>query len=583
MRAALLLAALFASAPTSAEEVVSFDGIANGRFAERYTGPDPVRLALVPWWRARGDGPPPRVRVEGDTSWLLIDPGSAANQPVAAYEPETAGLEIRGRVDGSGTVTLIAANGRAAFDVAGADEPFVIGGDRIVAALGERPRPRLELELSGGDEPVRWTAVEVWVPLPVPTPDELRAEVVLRLDEIVGTWVEHGIEPATGLLQHAFDAVTGERLLSLPGGPSPFWEELQRALAVEDRPAWRAPFERFVESYFIRCLDTPTGLPTRWPADGDAPLLEMHVELHTDLRFLLDLARLGPEPVRERARAAAIRMGTAVLAHGVLPDGTIAPLFRASDGAVSLNTVPLRRLDVPAQLARLGALTRDERYVDAARNMLAELEYTHRWPCTWDQIDPGFDDQLGIYGDRARVMLAAWPDDPAFRAFLQSGWSYYAPRWRDAVRFGGKVAADQVRCWEQVLAYAELDPALRPAAATVVPALRAHLKGEQYSNGAWGDVTYDAFDPKTAIEVGDLPGVPANLLEGLALAYDPELGVDLAELRGLYAAVLRSTVAQYRRPYGYLTTQREVEGSNMALGGYRMMAGLVAMLERLSR
>ena len=32
--------------------------------------------------------------------------------------------------------------------------------------------------------------------------------------------------------------------------------------------------------------------------------------------------------------------------------------------------------------------------------------------------------------------IEAWPEDRAFRSFLTTGWDYYAPRWRDAVRFG---------------------------------------------------------------------------------------------------------------------------------------------------
>jgi len=574
--------------PADPADIVAVDLVDNGRFDERYEGEDPVRRARIPWWRsvdrADAESPAPALDVvdEEGERWLVTRPGRAANQPIAAYAPLAGGIEIRGRVRGPGRVTVFAGNGRASFDVGDADEAFTITGNAIVEALGAPPLPRLVVQLEARGQPARWTSIEVLVPLPAVGAASLRAEIVERIDEIVALWTERAVEPTTGLLQHAFDAVTGERLFSTSGGVSPFWDELLDALAVEDRPDWRAAFERFVEGYFAHCLDTPTGLPARWPAGGTAPDLDAFVELHADLRFLLNLAERGSERFRERARRAAERMGAAVLEFGVLPDGTIAPLYRARDGAVSLNTVPLRRLDVPAQLARLGASTGDERYVDAARNMLAELEFTHRWPCTWDQIDPGFDDQLGLYGDRARVMLEARPEDPAFRSFLASGWTYYAPRWRDAVRFGGKVAADQVRCWRQILAYAELDPTWRPVATTVVPALRAHVKGEQYSNGAWGDVTYDGFDPKTEIEVGDLPGVPANLLEGIALAYDERLAIDPAELRALYAAVLRSTVAQYRRPYGYLTTQREVQGTNMALGGYRMLAGLVEMLERLS-
>jgi hypothetical protein len=276
-------------------------------------------------------------------------------------------------------------------------------------------------------------------------------------------------------------------------------------------------------------------------------------------------------------------MGETILAHGVLPDGSVAAEYRPSDAKVSTNVPQLRRLDVSCQLARLGALLGDERYLRAARNAVAELEYTHFWSGTWSEIDPGFDDDFGIYGARAVEMLRAYPDEKAFRSLVESGWRHYAPLWRDSTRFGGTVAADQVRCWALLADWASFQPEIVPdLAPRIATAARAHFKGEQYSDGAWGDVTFFGFEPKTGLQVGDLPGTPANLLNGLAVAHEKVLGLRRDEIRAMFTAVLRSTLAEYKQPYGCLMTRRKHEGENPAGGELRLLPGLVRMLRQLS-
>jgi len=557
-----------------------------GDFRERYEGDDPLRSALVPWWRAGRDGGP--LRVEDDPGaagerWLVTAPGQVASQPFAAYLPLAGGLRIEGRVRGRGVVTIVDGSGaRAEFPVGADSEAFTIEGRELTAQLGHATTPRLEIQLaSAGEGLARWTDVRALVPLPCPPESELRAEVVRRLDEIVATWLERGLDPRTAFIAHLHDAVTGAKLVPLGGGVFPLWTGLLEALRHEDRPEWRGPFEAFVESYLERSFAPATGLPARWDFDAHAPELDGFVEVHADLRFLLDLAEHGPARFRARALERARRIGEAVLERGVAPDGNVVAAYRPRDGAISLRP-PLRRLDVPAQLARLGKATGDERFVVAVRNALAVFEYTHLWQCSWNHIDPGFDDDFGTYGARAVTMLASYPDETAFRALVASGYAYYVPRWRDALRFGGTVAADQVRCWRLLLEYAALEPGVAAEVRALVPrAARAHLKGEQYANGAFGDVTFANFDPQTGLEVGDLPGTPSNLLEGLALVHDAALDVDLDEVRALYTAVLRSTVEHYRRPYGYLMTERERADRNLAAGGLRLLSGLVDMLARL--
>lgn len=133
---------------------------------------------------------------------------------------------------------------------------------------------------------------------------------------------------------------------------------------------------------------------------------------------------------------------------------------------------------------------------------------------------------------------------------------------------------------------ADLEPGLLPELAPVLTdAGRAHLMGQQYGNGAWGDVTIYRFDPRDHLQVGDLPGVPQNLLQGLAVLHDARLeaagGLALADVRSLFLGVLEASRAAYRRPFGYLSTRREAVGANPARGSIAVATALVEMLEQL--
>lgn len=578
------------SAPRRAFELL--DG---GDFRQSYGGPDRERGALVPWWRTlelRDDGelhPGTLERVEVDGAWWLVTgPGQEARQPVAAYGPFLGELVLSGRVRGRGALSILdGADGVARFEVGGdGATDFAITGAELAAALGRPARPRLVFALTAAERggSAQWTGLSARVVLPCPDEATLRADVVARLDEVLSTWLELGRDPSSSFVVFRFDVVTGERLVGSDGGLFPVFTFLLEALEHEDRPTWRAELERFLEEYLTRGLHRDTGLPLRWDVLGDRPLEGRFREPGVDLAFLLDVADAGPEPFRERALAAARRMGETLLARGVAPDGVVAAKYRTSDGAPSLATSPLRRLDVPAQLARLGARTGDGRFTRAARNALAALEYTHHWPGTWRGIDPGFDDDFGHYGARAVTMLADHPDDAAFRALVETGWRVYDPLWRDALRFGGTVATDQVRCWRLLIDYAPLAPGIRPTLSERLrSAARTHFKSQQYKSGAWGDVTFVGFDPKTGIQVGDLPGAPANLLQGLGMIYDGDLGLRTDEVRAMFATLLLTSDEHYRRPYGYLLGPRELPGPNPSGGGLRLCPGLIELLAHLSR
>jgi hypothetical protein len=577
---------LGAQAPTRRVQLLD-----NGDFRESLASPDGHSPARLPWWSV--EGAPPKVVERDGAAWLVLQGDAVAHQSVGVYAPFSGEFELHGRASGGGWVTFVDASGGRVERRFGPPLPgavdFEFYGRDLSSELGRPLVPPFRIELRAAypfwDQPAEWTGLKTLVALPDPSPDELRARIVAILGGIFDTWRTQAADMdgrKTAFVSAQFDAVTGERLAPIPGGIFPLQLFLAEVLEFHEDPAWRGMLDAYLADYFELALHQETGLPRRWDTVRDVPLDGTYVQIGMDLSFLIGLAEHGREPWNARARAAAAKIGETVLAHGVLPDGTVAAEYRPSDAAISTNVPPLRRLDVPCQLARLGVLLGDERYLRAARGAVAELEYTHFWSGSWSEIDPGFDDDFGHYGARAVEMLRAYPSEPEFRGLVESGWKRYGPLWRDSTRFGGTVAADQVRCWALLADASRLLPDLAPdLPGRIEAAARAHWKGEQYPGGAWGDVTFFGFDPKTGLEVGDLPGTPANLLHGLAIAHEVAPASRRADLRAMYAAVLTSTLDEYRKPYGCLTTRREHSGENPAGGELRLLPGLVRMLRAL--
>ncbi|MCC6406596.1 MAG: hypothetical protein IT453_05500, partial [Planctomycetes bacterium] len=542
--------------------------------------------------------------------------GDALRQPIAFYsgtlrvpgdvDVALGGFEVRGSVAGPGVITLIDGTGARASVRVHADEngDFRSSLHDFDALLPTPVVPRFVLELSndGSDTPAKWGPIATSVDLPCPpTSDWLQKELHAELDWIFRLWLERGLDREgpreTSFTCNMLDVVTGAKLVTVEAvsQPQPLYELMLDAWVIDHDPAWGAALERYVEEFLTLGIQPDTGIPRQYDCVRDEPLDRNALEIAKAFHFLLDLAEKGPEEFRERALAAGKELGETVLAKGVLPDGSIAPIYVPADASPRTDAPPLRRLDVAAELARLSKLTGDPRFAAAARRAIAEIEFTNHWPGEWDRIDPGFDDSFGHYGARAVTMLEAFPDDPVFRRVVASGWRVYGPLWSEALRFGGSMAADQVRCWDLLERYMRLEPAGSTARAefrrTLALAVRAHFKGEQYGNGAWGDVTYQDFDPKIGLSVGDLPGAPANLLWGLGIAHRRELALDDASLgraafaprqvEAMFLAVFLSTRDAYKRPYGYLSTQRERTGANPGAGELRVARGLIEMLATL--
>jgi hypothetical protein len=603
-----------ASAPASA----SVPGEASGAAEAAQAQTEPVRhvdlldngdfelrarpgLPGLPHWKLIGRADPgARIEGEAGAAELVLSAGVRAVQPIAVHAPLIGALRVRARVAGRGLLQLVDGGGQT-LDLPLASEgegarDFELGAAELGAWLA-RAQPRLALAIgvdpaAGPQAQARWSGLAVLVALPCPDEAALRAELELELDALWGAWAAGALDRAgpraTAFLATEYDAVTGAALRAFERSATldAFPVQLLEAERAGSRPAWRAQLERYLADLFELGLHPATGLPRQWDAQRDAPVDDGFVEIHRHLRFLLDLHAHGPQAWRARALAAAKAMGECVLARGLLPDGSVAAAYRSSDGAPSSSTVPIRRLDVPAQLVRLGRACGDERYLAAAREAVIALEYAHHWPGSWDRIDPGFDDIFGHYGERASAMWAAAPDEPSFRHFALSGWKTYAPLWRAALEHGGNVAADQVRCWRIAAELARLEPALEPAAQPLLAsALRVHFKGEQAPGGAWIDVTIKGFDPISTLPVGDTGGVPQNLLEGLAALHDEELGLRGPDTRAMYTAVMRSTRTAYRAPHGSIGGARFARGAgarNSASGTLRVTGGLVEMWVRLA-
>ena len=582
----------------AAGRVLHLDVLRNGSFSE----PAGEGIGLPPWWRVPRGATAGRVQeLEDGTRALRTETreeaASALEQPLFGFAPLTAeGFRLSGEVRGRGRIVVAGAGGALhefPFDEA-EFAPFELTGADVEAALGEPLVPRLTVSFAAANETgavAEWRALRATAPFPSPSEEELRAEVLelvtFCFDEILASSLDDEGPESTALWCRLYDADSGAPLptfRSVHGDP--VHTELLRAWQVEPLPRWEAQLTAWMDDWLRCCLHDETGLPRGWDPVADRPLDREFVEVAWSLRLLLDWAEGGPEAQRERCLAAARRIGEAVLARGVRPDHHVAAKYRPSDGAASMAVPEIRYLDVPAQLARLGAATGDERYVAAARNAALALEYTHAWPGDWRGIDPGFDDTYGHLGARSIAMWKAVPGDAVLRRFALGGFLHYAPIWRDALRHGGNVAADQVRCWKILRDIAHLDPAhAELVRELLLAAAHSHARGEQGENGVWTDVTIGNFDPKSNLGVGDIPGLPVNLIEGLAAIYDGELELDTEELRALYTGVLRSSVAEYGHEHGFRSARRAGAGEgavNAADGTIRLLAGLVEMLRALS-
>ena len=597
------------SAPSGPEPRVRVELLDNGYFADANADAvDRDGIRRIPWWRStRGMAqlveldPTLAPRVTPRDPFKERAFGFAAQtkgaefveQPLAAYAPYARSLVVRGKLRGHGRVLVIDGSGATAqfeFGPATDWQTFEIRGDAVAAQYGREPTPRFVVRFEGahGDAAALWRELSGSVELPCPSEAALREELHALLTWIFHENIERGLDAVgpvkSGYWAHDFDAVTGERLATLEVSAFfSLFDHLRIGVQTSGDAEWAAALDTFANHLFTQGLHPDTGLPRMWDCTSDAARDDVPLEIALTLGFLIDLAEGGNERWSTPARAAALKMGETILARGLLPDGGIAASYYPATGAVNPNVGQLRRLDVLSQVARLSTLKKDPRYIAAVREALATFEYTQLWSGTWQQIDPAFDDEFGHYGARAISSWKAVPNEPLFRNLALGGWHHFAPLWRDAVRLGGNCAADQVRCWVMMLDVAQLEPKEAPQILELVrAALRGHFKGEQSGVGAWCDLTVIDYDtPYTfAKKVGDFPGAPQNLLHGLSAVYEKDTGLRTDETRAMFTTVLRSSVAAYKRPHGFLI-EGEVAGPNTAKGSLRVLLGIVKMYAKL--
>ena len=593
-----LLLALAPQAPSFAPEgepkTVRIPVLRNGDFESPLPPSDDPELAgRLPWWKVLSGDPTVARDERGPFLWMQA--GDIVQQPMAAWAGAADEIQITLDTAGPITVTPVDGLGGSAGDVPlsgvlGKPMEFSFGTADLQRGIGRRVVPRFSLQFHCEAGSGSISALSALGTFPCPDEDALRGEIVETLAWSFAEFAERALDDvgprATSFVVHDFDVDSGERI----GAPfarvtyHPLWGQLLDAWAAEPRADWEALLEGFVSDFLELGMHPATGIPRYYDPIQDRPLDDAPIEIRVHLEFLLDLAEYGPESTREPALAAARRMGEQVLSTGVLPDGSICARYLPSTGEASPGVVPIRRLDVPAALARLGAMTGDTRLRDAAHEAVVELSYDHYWPGSWDRIDPGFDDNFGHYGERATSMWAAWPEVEAFRQLSLSGLERYLPLWRDALRFGGNVAADQVRCWRIAAEVAHLEPSLaEEIAARIDDAVWVHFTGQQVAGGHWIDTTIVGHDPQR-LPVGDTAGVPQNLLDGLGLAYQTHLGLDRESLRARFTAVMRTTLQTYGGPHGLIATGARIEGApNSSVGSLRFHPGLVEMLSQLPR
>ncbi len=539
----------------------------------------------VPYWRGSG-----ATLVEGPNGGHVLRLGRAGSltQPVGLGREAVATLQMAANVRGSGALVLSNASGdSASFPFESEDWMRLEVPAAQLAALTEGWVPRFVLMLKAGPEGAEFDDVSATAALPRVAAEDLRVEALAFVDGVVDSWLAASLddlgERPTSFAVQGFDAVTGKSLgAGTPGGVHPLFELLLELHALfgreRDTVALVAHLDDFFESGFIEGTD----IPVQWDPIRDAPVPERAFEVARTLRFLLDVTLRGPLSQRERAEERARGLAQFLSDNAVLPTGEIAGVLIPGEQRMSGRTASLRRLDVPTELVRAGVVFERPDWIAVARGALSEFEFLHVWGGVWYSIDPGLDDDYGHYGARSATMALALEGDEYFGRLALSGYRYLAPIWRQTLQHGGFVAADQVRGWGVLLQVAELHSKEASQIAELLDmAVRGHWKGEQDSAGAWVDVSHHRWDPKLKLEVGDVPGAPANLIEGLGLALDERLGLDRDVLRGRLAVVLRSTVRAYGAEYELLPTRPASAGANPASGGLRVSLALLAALERL--
>ena len=572
--------------PLQVGEPRAFDVLDGGDFERPFFPEAEARLGTgVPFWRTLAGRP--MLVAEGDGQILVLEQGAAVSQPVFAAGPWVERMTVSGRVRGTARLQLADATGRAvAAPIGGGDgwTDFAFTVGELCADAVDPPRPRFELRLASGAEPVAFDDVRVVLELPTLPAEAQRAEVLAAARWIFDLWLERGLddegERPTGFCTRVFDVRTGERLdMRAPGCVHVLFEAMLTGYGVFEDERYRTALATYLDDLIELGLHPETGLPQYWDGALDRGLPEKDMEIARTLRFLLRAADSGPPAQRAAAEEAAIRIGEWVLARGELPNGEVAGSYVPGSGRPSARVPGLRGLDVPAELVALTARSGDRRYADAAERALATFEYLHLWAGTWDSIDPGWDDEYGHIGARSTRMAALLPDEPHLARLAESGADYFGPRWERTLAHGGFVAADQVRSWRVLADLARVRPERLARTSELLDlALRQHLKGEQDTVGAWVDVSHHRWDPKLKLEVGDLPGAPANLLRGIALCRRQELDIDPAWLDAVLLTTLRATFADYGAPYGLLPTRPASEGTNPSGASLRILVALVEWL-----
>lgn len=565
-------------------ELLTVDLVRGGEFDSPIFAPAQAEFGTgIAWWRSAGGKALTRaVEAPGtDGRVLQLAPNTTIEQVLVASPEALARGVLEVRSLGALRMTLTDADGaRIERFLQGPETRLELAG--LTGGAAVRPPVRLTLTASP-DEVCTLDRVALTVPLPSPSPEALREAIVERLAWTIELLLEHRADQVgerhSTLLTTDIDVVTGQVLGTQYGWVSAFSELLLRAWRHAPREDWERHLVQHVEDVLELCLHPDTGLPVYWDPVADRQLETTPVEIARAFEFLLDCAEFGPEAIRDRARAAALRIGETVLEHGVLSNGEILVKYVPATAAGTSKLPRIRALDVAGRLARLGALVDDPRFVHAAEAALDDFEYLHRWAGHWYEIDPGFDDDFGNWGGRIASMLESDGELPAARRLLDTGVAHYFEHWEPALLHGALIAADQVRGWEVLVRAAGLDTDLRPRLDELLEAaVAAHLVGQFSQAGIWVDLSHQIWQPRGALEVGDVPGIPGNLLTGLGLCAGAGLGPDEDELRAWFLLVMGTTYDHYGRPYGCLPTPIESRAGNPSGAALRLALAQTEML-----
>ncbi|MBU0595560.1 hypothetical protein KJ567_02600, partial [Candidatus Bipolaricaulota bacterium] len=461
-------------------------------------------------------------------------------------------------------------------------------GEDHVRTYGRNPLPRLTLELGKqgtGSSPVYWDDLGAHVSFRQMSEADLLDAILDETRWVIDNLYERTVDdinvPSSYLIK-SLDAITGDVLnIGVSSGGGPVYNQMLAILEVEHDPIY---LDRVVAmaNAIVANLHPETRLPRKLNAEKDtliegsvipAPTIDFLLRVHKltgDAKYLGAAVEIGEAILRY-----ALRLRTSIRAPIDIPADYIPNTYHSATGdpvaPESAYVLHIRWFSAPGALIHLYSATGREDFRDAA--IASALSYIDHdtvldywnveYPLSpfsfepiwydWDKLDPAFDDYFGYGiggrgGPYALLDIHALTGDGRLLPFLDASLEAMGGVWEEGMYRGGYTFADDARSWQAYYDQYVVDPIkYADHRDLLIRNARNVFRSSQYSNGAWIDARFRLWSPSFPDDQGS---VPRNLLAALSWAY---LVDDRnPEWRAMIASVFETTIAHYKREFGYL-------------------------------